>query len=100
MAKNTQIQVTNVTISEDFVVIEGIDIDRIVLAKDFYAELDEEPVVSYQFSRTEKAGAHMKYLLKVVSNSRACAKAKTFGDKLDALIGSFLILPDSFKAVA
>ena len=48
MAKNTQIQVTNTEITEDFVIIEGIDIDRIILADDLYAEFADGPVaVSY-----------------------------------------------------
>ena len=100
MAKNTQIQVINTEITEDFVIIEGIDIDRIILADDLYAEFADEPVIQYRFDRNSETGAPLKYLLKVVSNMNVCKKAKSFGKKIEALEGSFLVIADSFRVPA
>jgi len=96
----TQIQVMNTKITEDYIIIEGIDIDRIILAEDLYAEFAEEPMVSYRFARNTKNGAPMKYLLKVISNMPVCKSAKSFGKKIEALEGSFLVLADSFRVPA
>lgn len=96
----TQIQVLNTEITEDFIIIEGIDIDRIVLADDLYAEFAEEPIVKYQFDRKAENGAPLKYLLKVVSNMPVCKNEKSFGKKIEALQNSFLILADSFRVPA
>lgn len=97
MAKNTHLQVTNVSISDVAIIIEGIDIDRIVLADDLYEEFENEAIIQYKFDRTTENGAPLKYLLKVVSNMNVCKKAKSFGKKLEALEGSFLVLADSFR---
>lgn len=100
MAKNTQIQVLSTEITEDFIVIEGIDIDRIIMADDLFAEFADEEIVKYQFDRKAENGAPLKYLLKVVSNMNVCKKAKSFGGKIEALEGSFLVLADSFRVPA
>ena len=96
----TQIQVLSTEITEDFVIIEGIDIDRIILADDLYAEFADEQVVKYQFYRKSENNGPMKYLLKVVSNMNACKKAKSFGKKIEALEGTFLVIADSFRVPA
>lgn len=100
MAKNTQIQVLSTTITDSYIFIEGIDIDRIILADDLYEEFADEKIVKYQFDRKAENGGPMKYLLKVVSNMAACKKAKSFGKKIEALEGCFLVLADSFRVPA
>lgn len=96
----TQIQVVSTEILEDYIIIEGIDIDRIILADDLYAEFAEEPIIQYRFDRKAENGGPMKYLLKVVSNMPACKKQKSFGKQIEALQNCFLVLADSFRVPA
>lgn len=96
----TQIQVLSTEIREDSIIIEGIDVDRIIMADDLFVDFDEESIVQYRFDRNTENGAPLKYLLKVVSNFPACKKFNSFGEKIEALTGNFLLLADSFKVPA
>lgn len=90
----TNILVTEVNTSSQTIVISGIDIDKIVLNEDLYAEFDSEPVVKFSFNR--EAGP-MKYLFKITASTNACKAATSFGAKLDKLVGNYLLISDNFK---
>ncbi len=91
-----QIHVTATEITEDFVALEGVDIGKIALAEDLFAQFDEEPVVRFVFDRKAKNAGPLKYLYKVIAGTKSCNKGKSFGEKIELLKGNFLIISDSF----
>ena len=91
------IEVSSVTVTDSKISISGIDLDAFLFCDDIYAEQDPKAVV-FDFDRKSETGAPMKYLWKVVSNNKKCATGKSFGAKLDLLVGQIIFLPDSFAA--
>lgn len=90
------VEITGVEITKSKVTIEAINIESIIMAEDLFEDY-EAPTVKFEFDRTARNYAEMKYLYKVVQSNRRCQQAKTMGDKLEKLIGAIIQLSDSFK---
>lgn len=90
------VEITGVTITEEKVTIEAINLETILLAEDLFAEITEEPTVTFEFDRKERNGAEMKYLWRVVQGQRKTQSAKSFGEKLEKLCGAITQLSASF----
>ena len=89
-------EITKVEISQDQVVLEGVNLETIFTSEDLYEDLPEEPV-RFVFDRQENHGAAIKYLYKVVSSQKRCKDAKSFGEKIESLVGCILSIGESFQ---
>lgn len=89
----TFIEVSGVEVSKDYIIVEALDFEKLIMADDLYEDM-EVPTVKYQFSR-EKAG-EMKYLLRVLMSNKQTQGCKSLGAMLDKLIGQFIMLNSNF----
>ena len=92
---NTNLLVQDITISQEAIVFSGIDTDALILNEDLFADFTEEPVVKYSFDRSNQG--HMKYLTKLVFNSRVCKSATSLGAKIEKLKDNYVLFNDNFK---
>lgn len=90
------VEITSVEIGEEKVTIEALAIEEVLLADDLFEDV-EIPTVKYEFDRKEKNGAEMRYLWKVCQGQNKCKSAKSFGEKLEKLVGVVTQLGDSFR---
>ena len=88
-------EITKVEISKEQVVLEGVNLETIFTSEDLYEDLPEEPV-RFVFDRHEHHGAAIRYLYKVVSSQKKCKDARSFGEKIEALVGCILSISESF----
>jgi len=88
-------EITKVEISKEQVVLEGVNLETIFTSEDLFEDLPEEPV-RFVFPRQENHGAAIKYLYKVVSSQKRCKDAKSFGEKIESLVGCILSIGESF----
>lgn len=89
------VEITSITIGAEKVTIEAINLDNIILAEDLFQDIEEAPV-KFEFDRTARNGAEMKYLYRVCQGQRTCQQAKTMGAKLERLAGVITQLSESF----
>lgn len=92
---NTHLLVQEVTITKEAVVFIGIDTDAIILNEDLYKEFSEEPTKKFSFDRSNEG--HMKYLGKLVFNSKYCNEETSFGAKLEKLKNNYVLFNDNFR---
>lgn len=90
------VEITGIEIGENKITIEAINIENIIMAEDLFEDY-EAPTVTFEFDRTARNYAEMKYLYKVVQSNRRCQQAKSMGEKLEKLIGAIIQLSESFK---
>ena len=88
-------EITKVEISQEQVVLEGVNLETIFTAEDLYEDLPEESV-RFIFDRQENHGAAIKYLYKVCQGQARCKNAKSMGEKIEALVGCIISLSESF----
>lgn len=89
----TFIEVSGVEVNKDYIIIEALDTEKLLMAEDLYEDV-EVPSVAYRFER--KSSGHMKYLLRVLKNNKQSKDCKCIGEMLDKLIGQFVMLNSSF----
>ena len=87
-------EIKSVEINETEIVLEGINLETIFTADDLFEEMDEE-TVRFVFNREHNAASY-KYLWKVCSGQKKCKNAKSFGEKLEKLVGCIISLSESF----
>ena len=90
------VEITGVEIGAEKITIEAINLETILMAEDLFEDMDESPVI-FEFDRTARNGAEMKYLYRVVQGQRKCQAKKSMGAKLEALVGVITQLSESFK---
>ena len=90
------VEIRGVEISAEKVTIEAINLETILMAEDLYEDMDESPVI-FEFDRTARNGAEMRYLYKVVQGQRRCQAKKSMGAKLEALVGVITQISESFR---
>ncbi len=88
-------EITKVEISKEQVVLEGVNLETIFTSEDLYEDLPEEPV-RFIFDRQENHGAALRYLYKIVAGNKRCKEAKSFGEKIESLVGCILSISESF----
>ncbi len=90
------VEIRGVEISAEKITIEAVNLETILMAEDLYEDMDESPVI-FEFDRTARNGAEMKYLYKVVQGQRRCQAKKSMGAKLEALVGVITQISESFR---
>ena len=90
------VEITGVEIGKEKITIEAINIEEILTADNLFEDYEAQPI-KFEFDRTARNYAEMKYLYKIVSNNRRCQNAKSMGEKLENLIGAIIQLSESFK---
>lgn len=90
------VEITGIEITEESIKIEAINLETILFSEDLFADAEEEPV-QFEFSRTAKNGAEMKYLYRICQSQKKCQAAKSMGEKLEKLVGVILNMSDGFK---
>lgn len=93
------VEITSISIGTEKITIEALAIENILMADNLFEDV-EVPTVKYEFSRTAKGGAEMRYLWKVVQGQKKCQSAKSMGEKLEKLAGVITTLSESFKVKA
>ena len=93
----TFIEVSGVEVNKDYIIIEALETEKLLLAEDLYEDI-EVPTVTYKFER--KSSGHMKYLLRVLRSNKQAKDCKCMGEMLNKLIGQFIMLNSSFIAQA
>ena len=88
-------EIKSVEITENEIVLEGINLETIFAAEDLYEEMDEE-IVRFVFDRKKNGGASLKYLWKVCGSQKKCQSAKSMGGKIEKLVGSILSISENF----
>lgn len=89
-------EIKSVEITENEIVLEGINLETIFTAEDLYEEMDEE-IVRFVFDRKKNGGASsLKYLWKVCESQKKCQGVKSLGGKIDRLVGSILSISENF----
>lgn len=88
-------EIKSVEISENEIILEGINLETIFTAENLYEEMDEE-VVRFVFDRHKNRGGCMKYLWKVCSSQKKCRNAKSMGEKLERLVGCIISISENF----
>ena len=91
------IECTSISISDEKILISGINIERILMSDaDLYEEIFDDEEVTFCFDRRNNGGSHMKYLYKLVSNNKACKAEKSMGARLEKLPSQLLSISESF----
>lgn len=90
------VEIKGVEIGVEKITIEAINLETILTAENLYEDMDESPVI-FEFDRTARNGAEMKYLYRVVQGQRKCQSKKSMGAKLEALVGVITQISESFK---
>ena len=86
----TMISISEVITTSDSIVLNGKDIDAILLNGDLDDEFEE---VSFCFARDKKN--EMSYIYKVASSK--AKDAKSLKEMLDKMVGNIFIINDAFK---
>lgn len=89
------VEIKSVEISEEAVVLEGINLETILTSDDLYEEIDEE-VVRFKFENRNNSQSARKYLYKVCQGNKSAAREKSLGAKLEKLVGQIISLSESF----
>ena len=90
------VEIRGVEISAEKITIEAVNLETILMAEDLFEDVDESPVI-FEFDRTARNGAEMKYLYKIVQGQRRCQAKKSMGAKLEALVGVITQISESFR---
>ena len=90
------VEIRGVEISAEKITIEAVNLETILMAEDLFEDVDESPVI-FEFDRTARNGAEMKYLYTIVQGQRRCQAKKSMGAKLEALVGVITQISESFR---
>ena len=91
------VEVKGIEISEEVIKIEAIQLE-FLFKDDLFEDAEALPAV-YEFERKTNNGAHMKYLWKLVSSQKCCKNCKSFGEKLEKLVGQIIFISENFKTM-
>ena len=86
------VEITEVKVSKDRITLTAINLENFLLAEDLYAPSNGKPV-KFVFEHEE---GPMKYLYKVCKSQKACQKAQSMGEMIDALPGCIINLAPAF----
>ncbi len=90
------VEITGVEIGAEKIIIEAVNLETILMAEDLFEDMEATPII-FEFDRTARNGAEMKYLYRVVQGQRKCKAKKSMGAKLEALVGVITQISESFK---
>ena len=91
------VEIKAVEVGTESIIIEAIDLEKIIMAEDLFADIAEEPTVKFEFSRKAKNGAEMKYLYRVCQGQNKCKSEIAMGAKLQKLPGCITQISDGFR---
>lgn len=90
------VEITSVEIGAEKITIEAVNLENFLMAEDLFEDVEANPV-KFEFDRTARHGAEMKYLWKVCQGQKKCQTAKSMGEKLEKLCGVITQLSEAFK---